>query len=387
MLLARLLSVYLLLATVAVPAISADKAPAKPFTQGEAARMIVKEFGWTGGLPKEPADRDYLVILGGKRTFRYEAESAYNAKTDRVTVREFNQFGPFTGKGWIMGVSDTTAANFTVLVPIGGTYTLKAVIKGNGFIWKINGMDLKADSNSGGFKEVSVGSVAIPPGVHQIMLTIPPQGAIDSFSFVAQDYQSIQPFAGWRFRDTLTAGSLAEIGVALAGTIDRLPSLQQQVPAPVAALDAARPSPEVRATSTDFLGSFKSKQWLRATFRGATLELPFKIAEPGYYIIRARILATTCEGDINGVPFSVAGKPYLDDVDLGLFRLDAGDNLLTLKLPPKGGLDRIEFGRKDTSSAEFMKLAGLSGPPDRPITAEEALNFFKGIHSSTSVRK
>jgi hypothetical protein len=88
------------------------------FTQKDFAYLMIDSFSWAAGLPAESSDRDYLLILGGKRNFRYEAENAYNPATDRVTVREHSQFGPFTGKGWLLGVSDTTFATFTLLLPI-----------------------------------------------------------------------------------------------------------------------------------------------------------------------------------------------------------------------------------------------------------------------------
>ncbi|MEI7817432.1 MAG: hypothetical protein WCI45_09605, partial [Desulfuromonadales bacterium] len=94
--------------------LAADIAPV--FTQKDLAKLILQQFSWSGGLTKEPGDRDYLLILGGKRNFRYEAENAYNEKTDRVTMRDFPLFGAFTGKGWIMGVSDTTNSTMTILL-------------------------------------------------------------------------------------------------------------------------------------------------------------------------------------------------------------------------------------------------------------------------------
>lgn len=40
----------------------AENAPL--FTQKDFARLIVQQFSWNDGLPKEPSDRDYLMILG-----------------------------------------------------------------------------------------------------------------------------------------------------------------------------------------------------------------------------------------------------------------------------------------------------------------------------------
>lgn len=98
----RNLVIFVALVLFAAPAWPAEKVETV-FTQKNLAHMIVNQFGWGDGLPKEPVDRDYLVILNGRRTFRFEAENAYNPTTDRVTLAEYNLYGPFSGKGWLLG--------------------------------------------------------------------------------------------------------------------------------------------------------------------------------------------------------------------------------------------------------------------------------------------
>src|SRR6185369_4403649 len=176
---------YLIIAAILLcitPAWTAEKSQTI-FTQKDLAQMIVTDFGLSDGLPKDPADRDYLVILGGRRTYRFEAENSYNPKSDKVTLAEYNLYGPFSGKGWLLGVSEKTNATFTAQLPIGGMYTLKAVIKGDGFIWNVDGKEYKAGSTAGGFKEVVFGTMSVKPGVIKMKVTIPPQGGIDSFTF------------------------------------------------------------------------------------------------------------------------------------------------------------------------------------------------------------
>ncbi|OGR27802.1 MAG: hypothetical protein A2X79_02570 [Desulfuromonadaceae bacterium GWB2_53_15] len=368
------------------PVLSAEKSQTA-FTQKDLAQMIVSHFAWSDGLPKEPADRDYLIILGGQRTFRYEAENAYNPKTDNVTVAEYSLYGRFSGKGWLLGVSEKTSANFTVQLPIGGVYSLKAAVKGDGFIWEVDGKEYKAGSTSGGFKEVDLGAMPVKPGVIKIKVTIPPQGGIDSFTFSAKDYNPIQPFTGWRFKEPLTTARLAEVGVSLMNIYHQLPEVKKDIPASVAAVDVALPTQDAMPTKINYLGAFKSHAWLRADFRGATIQLPIKVAETGIYGLWARALGQRLEGDVNGKAFVANGKPYLDMTELGLFRLDSGENMLTLKLPPMGGLDFIEFTRRGTSSLDFMNLVGLSGAPDRVISADEAKSFVKKISEKYPVRK
>ena len=358
------------------------------FTQKDFARMIVSQFGWADGLPKDPADRDYYVILGGKRTFRYEAENAYNPKTDRVTIRDFNLYGPFTGKGWMLGISQPTTANFTMLVPISGEYTLKGVVRGTGFVWRVGGKEFTGGSADKKFKTVDFGTIALKAGITQASTILPVEGGIDSFSLVANDYRAIQPFAGWRFREPLTAVRLAEVGVSMMDLYQRLPEDHRNPVKPIEVSEAALSPKNVLATEEAFFGPFKSRTWLRATYRGTTLQIPIKIAESGFYIVQARVMGDSISGDVNGTPYSVTGSPVLGVlVDLGLFRLESGDNMVTLKLPPMGGIDTIELTQKDASSVEFMKLGEITGDPDRVVKADEALAYIKTIGEKYPVRK
>jgi len=358
------------------------------FTQKDFARMILQHFSWDSGLPKEPADRDYHIILGGKRTFRYEAENVYNPETDRVTMREFPLFGTFTGKGWIFGVSDTTSSTFTVFLPVSGEYEFKAVIKGNGFIWNINDKDYRADSKSGNFRETDIARLQLKAGVITITLTIPPEGAIDSFSFIAPDRTPIRPFHGWRFKEPLTAARMAEVGVAIKNSYAALPDADiAALPKPIAVSGIAVLPPTAAATTISYLGSFYSPTWVRADYRGATLQIPLKIADAGYYGITANVMGETISGSVNDAHFKLIGKPYLDKLSLGLFRLEAGDNTLKIVLPPTGGIDTIQLNKKSSTPDAFLQLSAVSGPENRLIGADEATAFIKNIPGTFPIVK
>lgn len=354
------------------------------FTQKDFAKMILQHFSWDSGLPKEAADRDYYIILEGKRTFRYEAENIYNPETDRVTVREFPLFGAFTGKGWIFGVSDTTSSTFTLFLPVSGEYEFKAVIKGNGFVWNINDKDYRSDSKSGNFRETDIAKLQLKAGIITITLTIPPEGAIDSFSFTAPDRTPIRPFNGWHFKEPLTAASMAEVGIAIKNSYSMLPDAGDAAsPKEIAVSGNAVLPPTAAATNISYLGSFSSPAWVRADYRGATLQIPLKIADAGYYGIVANIMGDTILGNINNVSFKLIGKPYLDKLNLGLYRLEAGDNTLTVVLPPTGGIDAVILNRKSSTPDSFLRLLSVSGPADRLIGADEAAEFLKGIQVSS----
>ncbi|MFZ2950954.1 MAG: hypothetical protein WA003_15880 [Desulfuromonadaceae bacterium] len=363
-----------------------DKTPV--FTQKDFAILILNQLSWSDGLPKEPADRDYLMVLGGKRTFRYEAENAYNVETDRVTMRDFPLYGPFAGKGWILGVSDATSASFTILLPIAGEYDLKAVIKGNGFVWNINDKEYRVDSKSGNFRETDIAKVTLKAGVTTINVTIPPEGGIDSFSLKAPDYTPIQPFIGWRFREGLTAARMAEVAVALTNRYAQLPDAGGAgSPKPLAVFEKAVLPPTATYTTAPYLGRFSSAKWIRADYRGATLQIPFTVAESGYYGLTVNAMGESISGSVNDTPFKLSGKPYLDKLNLGLHRLESGDNTLTVILPPTGGIDSVEFNRKRATPEDFLRLSGVPGPADRLIGAEEAGTFLKSIRGSSSIRK
>lgn len=349
--------------------------------------MILQQYSWGDGLPIEPSDRDYLQILGGKRKFRYEAESAYNEKTDRVTVREFALYGPYTGKGWLMGVSDVTIANFSTLLPIKGTYTLKAVIKGNGFVWNVDNKPYRADSNSEKLREIEIGKIPLKAGVVNIQVSIPPEGAIDSFSFTAADYPPIQPFNGWRFKEPLTAGRMAEIAVSITGTQEQLPESTQALQKQISAVETAVIPPTAARTDAGEFGKFYSREWVRADYRGAAVQIPVKINDAGFYAVNANLMGGVITGSVNEVLFESAGKPYLDKVRLGMFRMESGDNLITINLPPMGGIDTLKIRKSSIAPDDFLKLSGVKGPADRVIMADEAKTVLKSIADSYTVRK
>jgi len=348
---------------------------------------MFQRLNWDKGLTKEPLDRDYLQILGGKRTYGYEAENAFNEATDRVTVRSFTIYGPFTGKGWIMGVSDSTTTDFTTLLPIKGEYILKAVIKGNGFLWNIDGKQFSASSNSDMFKVVEVGKISFKAGVVKIRVTIPPEGAIDSFSFTAPDLTIIQPMAGWRFKEPLTAAQLSEVMVSLTGRYGELPESNQGASKKIDVFESAIIPTTAAPTKTEEFGKFASAEWVRADYHGAEIQIPVKSSAAGYFGITANIMGGHVTGSVNEVSFDVLTKPYLSIVRLGLFRLESGDNIIKVNLPPMGGIDTLYLSMKSIKPTDFLSISGIPGPPERIITYDEADSILKSIINSNALTR
>ncbi|MDD2366942.1 MAG: hypothetical protein PHN84_12325 [Desulfuromonadaceae bacterium] len=363
-----------------------EKSPV--FTQKDFASLILQQFSWNEGLPKDSTDRDYYSILGGKRNFRYEAENAYNPETDRVTIRDFPIYGSFTGKGWILGVSDTTFSTFTILVPIAGEYDFKAVMKGKGFVWEIDGKEYHSDSKSDKFEEIAIGKFPLKSGTITVKLTIPPEGAIDSFSLTAPDYTPVKPFNGWRFKDPVTAVRMAEVAVSLTNSYEKLPDAPKETfPAPLAVAEKCLLPATALLTDAAYLGRFSASKWVRADFRGTSLKFPITIAEAGYYRLMANVMGETVSGSVNDTPFKLTGKQYLSKLDLGLYRLESGENIFTIVLPPAGGIDTIQFIKKSSKADDFLALATVSGPEDRLIDEKEATKLLKDIQGAYSIRK
>lgn len=359
----------------------------EPFTQKSFVQLLFQYLSWDQGLSKESSDREYLQILGGKRTFKYEAENAFNEKADRVTVRSFTLYGPYTGKGWILGVSDTTNAVFTTLLPIKGEFSLKAVIKGNGFTWDVNGKKYVADSKSDVFREIVIGKMYLEAGILKIQVSIPPEGAIDSFTFTAPDNIPVQPFAGWRFKESLTAVQLSEILFSIAGDYDKLREPQQKVTKKLAVSETAIIPPNAAKTVIEEFGRFYSREWVRSDYRGATIQIPVKSSIAGFYGITVNAMGGYIAGSVNETKFEVLAKPYLARVQLGTFRLESGDNLITVNLPSMAGIDLLELNLKSMNPDDLLALSGVKGPPDRTVQRDETESVLKTILVSKPVRR
>ena len=372
------------LLTVIVVLIFAGNSSA--FTQREFAHLLVSRSGWSDGLPKVPTDRDYLVILGGKRTFRYEAESYYNASVDNVVLRNYPLYGQFSGTGWLMGTAGETSASFRVMVPFDGVYSLKALIKGSDFVWQVEETVLRGGNPTGTFREVDLGAVTLKPGEIRIKVTLPPDGGVDAFILAASDLVPLQPMEGWRFNSELTALQMAQVGVTMMDAYRKLPpaSGNRQI---IAVVDAAKPAAAATSTRANYLGAFKSRAWLRAGAQGAELQIPLNIPETGYYELQGRMLGERLSGDISGATFSVTGKPYLESVNLGVFRLERGEAVLNLKIPPMGGIDTLDVTGRSMAPLEVMRAAGVEGPPERLVTMTEAESYVAAILGKFPVRK
>lgn len=361
--LAALMAIFVLVQAVAGRGEQAKPGAAETVvTQGEFAARLAAALGWQAGLPEEPKEQDYLAILSGKRSYRFEAEETYNANTDNVTLRSYNIYGPFSGQGWLSGVAQVTEAHFTVFIPREGDYAFKVAAKGDGQKWSLAGREFTVSTN-GALREAVAGTVHLQPGRHAITAVIPPEGGVDYLAFEAPPLAAIEPLGGWRFAAPLKMGDVAEVASALLGLEHQLPDDPAAGPALVSAAEAALLPPSAQVTRIDYLGTFLSRVWVRADSHGARLEIPLQIKSPGAYSIRVRFLGDVLNGEFAGEKLNKPGKPYLDWVDLGLHRLAAGEQKLIVQLPPFGGIDVVEVRRKKSAPADYLVLAGFTGDP------------------------
>lgn len=338
--------------------------------QGEFAADLVTTFGWEAGLPDKPKDKDYLAILSGKRIFRFEAEDVYNVKSDNVSVRNYSLYGSFTGKGWVSGIGVPTTAHFKIFIPLEGTYNLIVAAKGDGQKWQVGGKEFTV-STGGKLSEAVAGAIPLKAGVQEINVVIPPDGGVDYFVVEGLPLSPVEPVGGWHMQNVLKMGELAEITVALLDLEKQLPDDPTDSTKTLSVADVAQLPPTVKTTTIGYLGKFIAKQWVRADYRGAQLEIPFSVENTAVYGFKIRFLGKELAAELDGRKIIRPAKPYLDWVDLGYFRLERGTHKLQMALTTNGGVDVVQLIGKKSSPAEYMAACGMKGDPETPVKRQE----------------
>ena len=350
------------------------------------AAKLIDLLGWSEGLPEKPAEKDYLAILSGNRSLRFEAEDIYDLKSDQVTVRNFDLFGSFTGRGWVHGITVPTAVHFTVYVPIAGKYTITAAAKGDGQLWSIAGRAFKVNAGAK-LKEVVVGQVSVPPGKLEFNAVIPADGGIDYLLFTAPSLAPIEPVSGWNFAAPLTKGQLAEIRAALLGNEYLLPDDKSFTVKTISPASLDKLPPGVQVTENLVHGKPLSQKWLRAGQAPVIADIPVETDAAGVYRIRVRCTGSSLTAGFGPRTVSMEGKPYLDWLDLGTFRLTKGAHTLQLHLPSSGGVDLVEISRKASTVSDYFTLAGLTGSPKDKVLPTELNAVMNSLQEAFKERK
>jgi hypothetical protein len=353
-------------------------------SQADFARKLVKVFGWEKGLPKEPKDRDYLVVLEGKRTLKFEAESVYNSKTDAVVPRDFPLYGPFSGISWIGGIATPTSVHMKVFIPLEGEYRIRAAAKGDGQIWKIAGKEFRA-SSGGQLTETTIATLPLKAGQLEIEMVIPPEGGVDYLLFTAPDLTPIEPLEGWRFASPLTRYDLAGVAAVLLGWEEKLPLDEKRESITVNAAELPNIPVELRKVTVNY-GQPSGKQWLRAT-SATEIDMPFSIRKTGFYGMKLRFKGTSLKAALDGVPIQREAKSILDWVDLGSRRIFEGDHTLRVAIPAYDGVDVLVVEPRLSTPAAYMQLVGLEGDPASGVTVAESEKFLTQFVERFTTRK
>lgn len=335
-------------------------------TQGDWMRSLVEGLGLSFGLPDQPEEEDYRRILSGRRTLRVEAEEALLPES-LVAIKDFTNFGEFSGSGWVSGIASPTTARLAFLLPLAGDYRVTAVVRLPGHVLRLAGREFPL-SGDNFFTSVDLGTLFLDAGLHEVELRLPPNGAVDYLEFQAPDRPEIAPLGGWQTARALSRADLALTALRALDVENLLPPA-----APELRLEAedAENSGGATVVTTRYLGAPSGGRWLRAATSPAEVLIGFSIAEPGFYrihLIGAGTLPARVQVD-EGRIRELAWPSYLTPVSVGSAYLDRGRRQIKITLSPGTGVDWIHLRRQRSAPEDLEKLAGLS---DRAALLEAA---------------
>ncbi len=325
-------------------------------TQRDWALQLIDSLGWSFGLPEKPTDEDFIQILNGRRSYRFEAEKSFR-QGDQVTEMTFTSFGQYSGTGWLSSNRDQTDVHLQFNLLHAGRYKLLARVRLAGHQLTFGSQVFPLDGQSQ-FTTVTVGSVDLDAGPQEVLLQLAPNGGIDYLELQAEPIGPIAPAGGWKFDQGLT------FEVAARTVIQAL-NLQQGLPPgrQVVKLEAENlPRPQgVRVLGGDGKGSASGGRYLlvgaapvtlgfyAARVDGGVMDLvlraagskPIKVELPGYFETRSQF------------------GPRFEDHLLGTFFIPEGEMTVKVLLPAGAAIDRLEFRSRQGGKAELLRLVGL----------------------------
>ncbi|HZV82086.1 MAG TPA: hypothetical protein VFF53_07970, partial [Geobacteraceae bacterium] len=253
-------------------------------------------------------------------------------------------------------------------------------------LWSVAGRAFKINAGAK-LKETVIGQVFVSPGNLEFNAVIPPGGAIDYLLFSAPALASVEPVAGWNFTAPLTGGQLAEVAVALLGSEGQLPGDAAARHKTVAA-SAVSPLPEAfYLTDNQLFGKPMADKWVRAGLVAAKLSIPVDIDTPAAYQLRVRFVGSTITAGFGDRTVTQPGKPYLDWVDCGVFRLGKGTSFINILIPPAGGVDSVELVRKKSAAEDYVAVAKLGKSAEEVITSAELDRLLKLLQERFKERR
>ena len=325
---------------------------AAELTQRDWMVTLVDTIGWSYGLPDEPQDPDYINILTGNREFRFEAEDVYAKDEDNVSVMSFQNFGPYSGLGWLRGTREATEVHLRFTLPLSGEYQIQAHIRQAGHLFSIDGRVATVDAESS-FTLVTVGKYRLQAGAQEIIVTLPPGGYLDYIELKSPNLATITPNDGWQPDEALTWEVIQTTLLQLLDLAELFPSS----PTPLTFEAEKLAQNEIMVVSIPHLGHPSGGKWLRAGPLPAEVKFPVKLTESGFYDLALRVMGNPIDISVGEhQKFSLEAKAYLDDYIFKSLFFFAGDSNISLRLPPGGGVDQLVLtGRQiDTSLVETL---------------------------------
>jgi len=353
---------------VAVLTLGLTPIPAQALTQQDWMVALVDALGRSYGLPDTPTPEDYINILSGKRNLHFEAEEV-SSPDDSVSKMALPNFGTFSGEGWLLGISRPTDVHLNIVVPLGGNYLIAVTLRSPGHTLQAGGQTFEVDGDADKFANVEVGEVSLPAGPTSIVLTLPPGGAVDAISLTAPDLAPITPEQGWQPESPLTWDVLALTSVQSLHLEGELPPAAE----PLQSMEAEdiKDFGAARLVEDSHLGAPSAGRWLRTSVQPASLQLSLTVPHAGFYDLILNAMGDRITVRFNGhLTLSANGKPYLEELTLPPVYLPAGNNQLSIDLPPRSGLDRILLGSRQTNLTTLSEILQLAVTTEVPTPTD-----------------
>lgn len=362
----RLLLIFCCLISSPLPGYAAD------LTQRDWMITLVDTLGWSYGLPDEPQDPDYINILTGNRSFRFEAEDIYDQEKDNVSLLSFRNFGAYSGRGWLHGTREPTETHLRFNLPVDGVYRVKARLRQAGHLFAFHDVVKAADAKPE-FTDVAVGSFLMQSGPQEIILTLPANGSIDSLTLEAPALAAITPVDGWQPDEPLTWDVIQTTMLQLLHLAEVFPASS----APLVIEAEGLGQTNARVVSIPHLGRPSGGKWLRAGPLPTEVSFPVKLEESGFYDLSLRAMGTPISILVGGhQEITLKAKPYLEDYTFRPLFFFAGNNNITLTLPPGGGVDQLTLTGRQVTPTKTTTLLG---------TGQNGLPNARDLDSLTSL--
>lgn len=353
------------LALSIVPVAAAATPPS--LTQRDWMISLVDTLDYAAGLPDEPQDADYLKLLDGERSFRFEAEALYDP-ADLVARNNFSTFGTFSGEGWISALAAPTRMHMHFLLPHAGVYRFYAAVRLAGHTLNLDDKTWHIDANHPKFQRVDLGIVTLKAGSKELTVDLPANGSIDYVEFIADPLPRIVPLSAWNPDAPLTRDDLA-VTVARALGLEALLPLEGETRYVEA---ETAPGTGELATAQRHLGEPHGGMWLRAGATATDVTLSFTLTESAAYDLA---LTAAAEKPLAGRldarhAWEAIFPTYLREQSIGTWFLAAGEHTLTLHLAPRSGIDLLTLRKQRSTGPDYCLLVGL--PPDGAAGPGEA---------------